>query len=197
MAKRLLDIIASALGLFFLSPLFLIVSFRIWREMGRPIFFRQTRPGMGGKPFQMYKFRSMREAIDSHGKPLSDSERLTAIGRSLRASSIDELPELWNVLRGEMSLVGPRPLAMEYLSLYSTEQFRRHEVKPGITGWAQINGRNSATWTERFAYDVWYVDNHSMKLDLWILRLTVKQALAKEDVQVEGQSAIESFNGRN
>lgn len=195
--KRALDLVGALLGLVLLSPVLAFVAILIWREMGSPVLFRQTRPGLYGKPFTMIKFRTMRNAVDEKANLLPDSERLTNLGRFLRASSLDELPELWNVLTGEMSLVGPRPLAMQYLPLYSTEQFRRHEVKPGITGWAQVNGRNAATWRERFAHDVWYVDNKTIGLDIRILFITVKKVFLREGVYVDGQSSIESFNGRN
>lgn len=195
--KRFFDIVGATIGLALLSPVIAAIAFLIWRQMGAPIFFRQTRPGLNGNPFEMVKFRTMRDAIDEQGLPLADLDRLTPLGKFLRASSLDEVPELWNVLKGEMSLVGPRPLAMIYLPLYSAEQFRRHEVKPGITGWAQINGRNSVTWRERFMLDVWYVDNWTIGLDIKILFITVKKVFLREDVRVEGQSSIESFNGHN
>ena len=152
--KRLLDIVVSASALLLLSPLLLYLAYLIRKNLGSPVLFQQIRPAQGGKPFKMIKFRTMRDAVDKQGKPLPDSERLTPFGQKLRASSLDELPELWNVLKGEMSLVGPRPLLMEYLPLYNAQQMRRHEMKPGITGWAQINGRNATTWDERFAHDI-------------------------------------------
>lgn len=161
--KRLLDFAGAAIGLVLLSPVLVVVAVLIRRQMGAPVLFRQTRPGLHGKPFQMVKFRTMRDAVDPQGNPLPDAERLTKLGRFLRASSLDELPELWNVLKGEMSLVGPRPLLMEYLPLYSPEQARRHELRPGVTGWAQVNGRNAISWEQKFALDVWYVDNQDRK----------------------------------
>ena len=159
--KRLFDITAAATGLVVLSPLFLLLAYLIRKNLGAPVFFTQERPGKDGKPFKMVKFRSMRDAVDRQGKPLPDSERLTPFGRKLRATSLDELPELWNVLKGDMSLIGPRPLLMSYLPLYNNFQKRRHEMKPGISGWAQVNGRNAISWDEKFAYDVWYIDHYS------------------------------------
>lgn len=197
MLKRLFDVIAASAGLVFLSPVILIVAWQVRRKLGSPVLFRQTRPGLDGKPFQMVKFRTMLDSLDKNGSPLPDSERLTSFGRFLRSTSLDELPELWNVLTGDMSLVGPRPLAMAYLPLYSAEQARRHEVKPGVTGWAQINGRNSITWKKKFEMDVWYVSNQSLILDIKILLLTVKKVLARSDVHEGGQDQVESFNGHN
>ena len=197
MIKRVFDIAASLLGLLLLSPVIAIIAWQVRRKLGSPVFFRQTRPGLNGKPFEMVKFRTMLDAHDENGNPLPDSERMTPFGRFLRSTSLDELPELWNVLKGDMSLVGPRPLAMAYLPLYSAEQARRHEVKPGVTGWAQINGRNSITWKKKFEMDVWYVDNQSLMLDIKILLLTVKKVLARSDVQEGGQDQVESFNGKN
>lgn len=197
MLKRLFDVTVASVGLLLLSPVILIVAWQVRRKFGSPVFFRQTRPGLNGKPFEMVKFRTMLDAHDENGNPLPDSERMTPFGRFLRSTSLDELPELWNVLKGDMSLVGPRPLAMAYLPLYSAEQARRHEVKPGVTGWAQINGRNSITWKKKFEMDVWYVDNQSLMLDIKILLLTVKKVLARSDVQEGGQDQVESFNGKN
>lgn len=197
MLKRLFDILAASFGLLLLSPVILIVAWQVRRKLGSPVFFRQTRPGLHGKPFEMVKFRTMLDAHDEDGNPLPDSKRMTPFGWFLRSTSLDELPGLWNVLKGDMSLVGPRPLAMAYLSLYSAEQARRHEVKPGVTGWAQINGRNSIAWKKKFEMDVWYVDNQSLMLDIKILFLTVKKVLARSDVQEGGQDQVESFNGKN
>ena len=180
--KRLFDIFLSATALLLLAPLMLFVGWQIRRKLGSPVLFRQTRPGLNGQPFQMVKFRTMRDAIGPDGRPLPDSERMTPFGSFLRTTSLDELPELWNVLKGEMSLVGPRPLLMEYLPLYSPEQARRHEVRPGVTGWAQINGRNALSWEEKFRLDVWYVDNQSFRLDLKILALTVKKVFVREGI---------------
>ena len=197
MLKRLFDVAAAGVGLLLLAPVIAVVAILIRSKLGSPVFFRQTRPGLHGKPFEMVKFRTMLDAHDENGNPLPDSERMTPFGRFLRSTSLDELPELWNVLKGDMSLVGPRPLAMAYLPLYSAEQARRHEVKPGVTGWAQINGRNSITWKKKFEMDVWYVDNQSLMLDIKILLLTVKKVLARSDVQEGGQDQVESFNGKN
>ena len=180
--KRLFDIIASASGLIFLSPVFLILIYLIRKNLGEPVFFTQERPGKDGKPFKMIKFRSMRDAVDQDGNPLPDSERLTPFGKKLRATSLDELPELWNVLKGEMSLVGPRPLLMSYLPLYNEFQNRRHEMRPGVTGWAQVNGRNALSWDEKFAHDIWYIDHYSFWLDMKILFLTVKKVFIKEGI---------------
>ncbi|WP_328731317.1 sugar transferase [Vreelandella azerica] len=176
MLKRGFDILGAAFCLLVLSPVIFVVAIQIRRKLGFPILFRQTRPGKDGKPFQMIKFRTMLDALDKKGNPLPDDQRMTPFGSFLRSTSLDELPELWNVLKGEMSLVGPRPLLMEYLPLYSKEQYRRHEVRPGVTGWAQINGRNALSWDEKFKLDVWYVDHQSFWLDIKILLLTVKKS---------------------
>lgn len=193
--KRLFDIVASASGLIILSPVFLILVYLIRKNLGSPVFFIQERPGKDGKPFKMIKFRSMRDAIDKDGNPLPDRERLTDFGKKLRATSLDELPELWNVLKGEMSLVGPRPLLMHYLKLYNDFQNRRHEMKPGVTGWAQVNGRNAISWDEKFAHDVWYIDNFSFWLDIKILFLTVKKIFVKEGISAEGEATMPYFTG--
>ncbi len=193
--KRLFDIIASASGLIILSPVFLILVYLIRKNLGSPVFFIQDRPGKDGKPFKMIKFRSMRDALDSDGIPLPDSERLTDFGKKLRATSLDELPELWNVLKGNMSLVGPRPLLMGYLPLYNEFQNRRHEMKPGITGWAQVNGRNALSWDEKFSCDVWYIDRFSFWLDMKILFLTVKKVFIKEGISAEGEATMPPFTG--
>lgn len=197
MIKRLFDILASATALVLLSPVIAIVAWQISRKMGSPVLFRQTRPGLNGRPFQMVKFRTMKDAVDAAGNPLPDSERLTPFGQFLRSSSLDELPELWNVLKGDMSLVGPRPLLMEYLPLYSPEQYRRHEVRPGVTGWAQVNGRNSLSWDEKFKLDVWYVDNRSLWLDIKILFLTVKKGLVRDGISAEGEATMAKFTGND
>ena len=173
MIKRILDILASVAALVVFFPMIAVVALLIHRKLGTPVLFRQTRPGKDGKPFQMVKFRTMLDAVDAQGNSLPDSERMTPFGQFLRSTSLDELPGLCNVLKGEMSLVGPRPLLMEYLPLYSKEQYRRHDVRPGVTGWAQVNGRNAISWEDKFKLDVWYVDNHSFWLDLKILFLTV------------------------
>lgn len=195
--KRLFDIIASASGLIFLSPVFLILIYLIRKNLGEPVFFTQERPGKDGKPFKMIKFRSMRDAVDQDGNPLPDSERLTPFGKKLRATSLDELPELWNVLKGEMSLVGPRPLLMSYLPLYNEFQNRRHEMRPGVTGWAQINGRNALSWDEKFAHDIWYIDHYSFWLDMKILFLTVKKVFIKEGISAEGEATMPYFTGND
>jgi lipopolysaccharide/colanic/teichoic acid biosynthesis glycosyltransferase len=195
--KRFLDIIGAGSGLLVLSPVLLVVALLIWRQMGAPVLFRQTRPGLKGQPFQMVKFRTMRDARDAQDNPLPDAERLTRLGRFLRASSLDELPELWNVLKGEMSLVGPRPLLMDYLPLYSPEQARRHEVRPGVSGWAQVNGRNAISWDEKFALDVWYVDNRSLWLDLRIIGLTLRKVLNREGISAAGEATMPKFTGTN
>lgn len=193
--KRLFDIIGSLLGLLLLSPVIAIIAWQISRKMGSPVLFRQVRPGLNGKPFEMVKFRTMKDAVDAVGKLLPDSERLTPFGQFLRSSSLDELPELWNVLKGDMSLVGPRPLLMEYLPLYSPEQYRRHEVRPGVTGWAQVNGRNALSWEEKFKLDVWYVDNRSFWLDLKIIFLTIKKVLVREGISADGEATMKRFEG--
>lgn len=195
--KRLFDIISSASGLIFLSPVFLILIYLIRKNLGEPVFFTQERPGKDGKPFKMIKFRSMRDAVDKDGNPLPDSERLTPFGKKLRATSLDELPELWNVLKGEMSLVGPRPLLMSYLPLYNEFQNRRHEMRPGVTGWAQVNGRNALSWDEKFAHDIWYIDHYSFWLDMKILFLTVKKVFIKEGISAEGEATMPYFTGND
>jgi lipopolysaccharide/colanic/teichoic acid biosynthesis glycosyltransferase len=184
--KRLFDTLAVVMGLICLFPVLAFVSLQVRRKMGSPVLFRQVRPGMHGESFEMLKFRTMRNALDANGNLLLDAERITPFGKILRSSSIDELPELWNVLKGEMSLVGPRPLLMEYLPFYSPEQVRRHEVRPGITGWAQVNGRNALSWEEKFKLDVWYVDNRSFWLDMKILWLTVSKVLKRDGISQEG-----------
>lgn len=195
MLKRAFDVVCSFFGLLFLSPVILVLAWMIRRKLGSPVFFRQLRPGKNGVPFEMIKFRTMRDAIDANGQPLPDSERMTPFGSFLRSSSLDELPELWNVLKGDMSLVGPRPLLMQYLPLYTAAQNRRHEVRPGVTGWAQVNGRNSLSWDEKFKLDVWYVDNRSLKLDVKILFLTVRKVLIKEGISQENNATMEPFTG--
>ncbi len=193
--KRLFDLITSLLGLLMLAIPLLTLVLLVRCKLGSPVFFRQVRPGLHGKPFEMVKFRTMTNAHDAAGTLLSDAQRLTSFGRFLRASSLDELPELWNVLRGDMSLVGPRPLLMEYLSLYSPEQARRHEVLPGITGWAQVNGRNAISWEEKFSLDIWYVDHRSFWLDLRILWLTVRKVLVRDGISAAGEATMPRFTG--
>lgn len=195
MIKRFVDIIISLIAIFILIPLLTIVALFSMAKIGFPIFFRQQRPGFQGLPFSMFKLRTMTDARDVEGNPMPDSDRLTAYGRFLRSTSIDELPELWNVLKGDMSLVGPRPLLMEYLPLYSAEQQRRHDVRPGITGWAQVNGRNAISWEEKFILDIWYVDNRSLALDLKILWLTVQQVVVRHGVNAAGSSTMPRFTG--
>jgi len=197
LVKRLLDIIIAAAALVLLSPVLLLLAWQIRRKLGTPVLFRQVRPGRGGIPFVMYKFRTMRDAEDENGRPLPDAERLIPFGRKLRAASLDELPELWNVLKGDMSLVGPRPLLMEYLPLYNAEQRRRHLVRPGITGWAQVNGRNAISWPEKFRLDVWYVENRSLLLDIKILFLTVKKVLDRSGINSEGEATAAKFTGND
>ena len=196
MIKRALDITAAAFALVLLLPVIAVVAWRIRQKLGSPVLFRQARPGLHGRAFEMIKFRSMRDALDATGHPLPDSERMTPFGSFLRSSSLDELPELWNVLKGDMSLVGPRPLLMEYLPLYTAEQYRRHEVRPGVTGWAQINGRNALSWEEKFKLDVWYVDNRSLWLDLKIIFLTVKKVLMRDGINADGEVTMPKFTGR-
>ncbi|TFL14136.1 sugar transferase [Pusillimonas caeni] len=195
MTKRVFDIIASALALLLLAPVLAGAALLVALKMGRPVFFRQQRPGLDGKPFTMLKFRTMRDARDAQGRPLSDAERLTPFGRWLRATSLDELPELWNVLKGDLSLVGPRPLLMEYLPRYSETQRRRHEVRPGLTGWAQVHGRNAVDWNERFELDVWYVDHRSFWLDMKILAMTVRLVLSRRGVSAQGEATMREFMG--
>ncbi|EIA0804355.1 sugar transferase [Vibrio vulnificus] len=194
--KRLFDFLVSLTALILLSPIIALVAWKIRKNLGSPVLFRQTRPGLNGKPFEMVKFRTMKDDVDAQGNPLPDSERMTPFGDKLRNSSLDELPELWNVLKGEMSLVGPRPLLMQYLPLYSPEQARRHDVRPGVTGWAQINGRNAISWEEKFKLDVWYVDNRSFWLDIKILLLTVKKVFVKEGISADGHVTIAPFTGQ-
>lgn len=193
--KRLFDFCTSLIALVIFSPIIALVAWKIRKNLGSPVLFRQTRPGLNGKPFEMVKFRSMRDAVDTNGKPLPDEERMTPFGDKLRSSSLDELPGLWNVLKGDMSLVGPRPLLVQYLPLYNKEQARRHNVRPGVTGWAQVNGRNAISWEEKFALDVWYVDNRTLFLDVKILYLTVKKVFVKEGISADGHVTIEPFTG--
>lgn len=193
--KRGIDFVAAALLLVALSPLLVLLALLVRWQLGAPVLFKQSRPGLGGRAFTMRKFRSMRDALGPDGKPLADAARLNRFGRLLRASSLDELPELWNVLVGEMSLVGPRPLLTEYLPLYSPEQMRRHLVRPGITGWAQVNGRNSVAWPQRLAYDVWYVDHCSLSVDVVILMRTVGRVLRRDGIAAIGHETMPHFRG--
>ena len=196
-SKRIFDLILTSLGLILLSPFALLTALSVRIFLGRPIFFRQRRPGYKGQPFFIYKFRTMTSASDSAGNLLPDSQRLTRLGRFLRALSLDELPELFNILCGEMSLVGPRPLLMEYLERYSPEQMRRHDTYPGLTGWAQINGRNAITWQDKFALDVWYVDHWSFWLDIKIILLTLWKVIKREGISQPGQATTEYFLGNS
>ena len=193
--KRLLDIIIASIALILLSPLYAFVAYKVKKNLGSPVLFRQVRPGLHGKPFEMIKFRTMKDAVDAQGNPLPDSERLTPFGKMLRSTSLDEMPELWNVIKGDMSVVGPRPLLMEYLPLYSPEQAKRHNVRPGMTGHAQINGRNAIGWDEKFKLDTWYVDNQSTQLDFKIMFQTVYKVLAKDDINAAGEATAAPFKG--
>ncbi|WP_198334962.1 sugar transferase [Psychrobacter namhaensis] len=195
MIKRLFDITAATTALVVLSPIYAITAYKVNKNLGSPVLFRQTRPGLHGKPFEMIKFRTMKDATDKEGNLLPDSERLTPFGQALRNSSLDELPELWNVVKGDMSLVGPRPLLMEYLSLYNEEQARRHNVRPGITGYAQVNGRNAIGWDQKFELDTWYVDNQSLWLDVKILLKTVKKVVIKDGISADGEATMSKFTG--
>jgi lipopolysaccharide/colanic/teichoic acid biosynthesis glycosyltransferase len=193
--KRIFDCLFALLALMALCLPLLFLSWQIRRKLGSPVLFKQFRPGLHGQPFEMVKFRTMTDERGPDDALLSDAQRLTSLGRFLRSSSLDELPELWNVLRGEMSLVGPRPLLMEYLPLYTPEQARRHEVRPGITGWAQVNGRNAISWADKFALDVWYVDHQSLWLDLRILWLTVRKVLVRDGISAAGEPTMPRFEG--
>ena len=193
--KHLIDVTVAALLLVLLAPLMAIVAVGVWLDVGRPVLFRQVRPGLNAKPFTLVKFRTMRGAPHAREGPETDEQRLTPFGRWLRSSSLDELPELWNVLRGDMSLVGPRPLLMHYLPLYTPEQMRRHEVRPGLTGWAQANGRNALDWNEKFKLDVWYVDNRSMLLDLKILLRTAASLLSRKGISHRESATMPEFTG--
>lgn len=197
MLKRIIDIFGALFGIIILSPIYLLVSFLVYKNLGSPIIFRQPRPGKNGKVFEMIKFRSMLDKTNKWGEVLPDEERLTSFGMKLRNTSLDELPELFNVLKGEMSLVGPRPLLVEYLELYSEEQNKRHNMKPGITGLAQINGRNSISWSEKLNYDVEYVKNFNILLDIKILFMTIYKVIKKEGISQEGNVTMESFTGDN
>jgi lipopolysaccharide/colanic/teichoic acid biosynthesis glycosyltransferase len=193
--KRSFDAFGSIIGLLLFLPVIVVTALQIKRKLGSPVFFEQIRPGIDGKPFGMVKFRTMLDAFDLNGDPLADSERMTEFGKFLRSSSLDELPGLWNVLKGDMSLVGPRPLLMEYLPLYIEDQTRRHEVKPGITGWAQINGRNAISWEDKFKLDVWYVGNQTLWLDFKIILLTIKKVLVRDGINADGEATMSRFKG--
>lgn len=193
--KRLLDVLVAALALLFLSPLIGVIALLVLVALGRPVLFRQQRPGLEGKPFVLLKFRTMLDARGGDGRLLPDADRLPRTGRWLRATSLDELPELWNVLKGDMSLVGPRPLLMHYLPLYSAKEARRHELRPGLTGWAQINGRNAISWPEKFAHDLWYIDHWTLGLDLKILAASITSVLSGRDVAAQGAATMPEFTG--
>jgi len=193
--KRCIDIVVAGLGLIVLSPILVVITVVIWIQMGWPIMFHQMRPGLNGQVFRMYKFRTMSNKRDEEGNLLPDEQRLTSLGKFLRKTSLDELPELFNVLKGDMSLVGPRPLLMQYLERYTPEQARRHEVKPGITGWAQVNGRNAISWEDKFELDVWYIDNQSLWLDFKILLKTVVKVFKREGISAEGEATMPEFMG--
>ncbi|WP_180094642.1 MULTISPECIES: sugar transferase [unclassified Acinetobacter] len=195
MLKRLLDIVIASSALLLLSPVYAFVAYKVRKNLGSPVLFRQVRPGLNGKPFEMIKFRSMKDAVDAQGDSLPDSERLTPFGQMLRASSLDEMPELWNVIKGDMSIVGPRPLLMEYLPLYNEQQAKRHNVRPGITGYAQVNGRNAISWEKKFELDTWYVENRSLWLDFKIMLKTVQKVLSKDDISAEGEATMSKFTG--
>ncbi len=195
LSKRLFDLIAASLALIVLSPLILVLGLLVLLSFGPPVIFRQLRPGYKGRPFHIYKFRTMTESLDEQGRPLPDSVRLTGLGRLMRSLSLDELPELFNILRGDMSVVGPRPLLMEYLPLYSPQQMRRHDAYPGLTGWAQVNGRNALDWETRFQLDTWYVDHWSFGLDLKIILLTLWKVVRREGISQPGQATMQPFKG--
>jgi len=195
MLKRLLDIVIASIALVLLSPLYIFVAYKVKKNLGSPVLFRQVRPGLHGKPFEMIKFRTMKDAVDIQGNPLPDHERLTPFGKMLRSTSLDEMPELWNVIKGDMSVVGPRPLLMEYLPLYNKEQAKRHNVRPGMTGHAQVNGRNAIGWDEKFKLDTWYVENQSLWLDFKIMLRTVKKVIAKDDINADGEATAAPFKG--
>ena len=197
MIKRLFDLIVASFALFLLSPALALIALLVRINLGSPVLFHQSRPGLHGKIFKIFKFRTMLEVANSNENQLTDEDRLTGFGKFLRATSLDEQPELWNVIKGEMSLVGPRPLLMEYLPLYSKEQFHRHDVRPGITGWAQINGRNSISWEEKFNLDIWYVNNQSFWLDIEILFLTIKKVFFREGISAEGVMTMPLFTGNS
>ena len=195
MLKRVLDIAIASTALVLLSPVYALVAYKVKKNLGSPVLFRQTRPGLHGKPFEMIKFRTMKDAVDTQGNPLPDSERLTPFGKMLRATSLDEMPELWNVIKGDMSIVGPRPLLMEYLPLYNAEQAKRHDVRPGITGHAQVNGRNAISWEKKFELDTWYVEHQSLLLDFKIMLKTIQKVIAKDDISAEGEATMSKFTG--
>lgn len=193
--KRLLDLVVAVAGAILLSPVFLVVAIAVRVGLGRPVLFRQRRPGYKGQPFTLYKFRTMTNAVDGQGAPLPDQERLTRTGQFLRRTSLDELPQLWNVIRGDMSLVGPRPLLLRYLPLYTAEQRRRHDVMPGVTGWAQVKGRNSLNWDQRLQLDTWYVEHRSLRLDFRIMAMTLRSLLLRRGISHNGHATMPEFLG--
>ena len=195
MIKRIFDIFVSLFVLIVFSPIYIIIGYKVYKNLGSPVLFKQIRPGLNGKPFNMFKFRTMKDAVDKKGNPLPDSERLTNFGKMLRSTSLDELPEFWNVLKGDMSLVGPRPLLMEYLPLYNERQAKRHNLKPGITGYAQVNGRNAISWEQKFELDNWYIENQSFWLDIQIILRTIKKVFLKDDITAEGEATTIKFTG--
>lgn len=195
MVKRLFDCVAASVALVIFFPILLVVAILVRQKLGSPILFSQLRPGFNGQPFKMFKFRTMLDAQDALGNPLPDDQRLTAFGSLLRSTSLDELPGLWNVLKGDMSLVGPRPLLMDYLPLYNTEQAKRHNVRPGLTGWAQVNGRNAISWEQKFKLDTWYVEHQSFWLDIKILLLTIKKVLVRDGISADGEATMSKFMG--
>lgn len=195
MLKRVLDIAIASTALVLLSPVYALVAYKVKKNLGSPVLFRQVRPGLHGKSFEMIKFRTMKDAVDAQGNSLPDSERLTPFGKMLRATSLDEMPELWNVIKGDMSIVGPRPLLMEYLPLYNAEQAKRHDVRPGITGHAQVNGRNAISWEKKFELDTWYVEHQSLWLDFKIMLKTIQKVIAKDDISAEGEATMSKFTG--
>ena len=195
MLKRIIDITVASTAIILFSPVYFAVAHKVKKNLGSPVLFRQVRPGLHGKPFERIKFRTMKDALDAEGHPLPDSERLTPFGKMLRATSLDEMPELWNVIKGDMSIVGPRPLLMEYLPLYNSDQAKRHNVRPGITGYAQVNGRNAISWEKKFELDTWYVEHQSLWLDFKIMLKTIKKVIAKDDISAEGEATMSKFTG--
>ena len=193
--KRVFDFTVAGLSILVLAPLLAVVALLVFLKLGTPVLYRQVRPGLHAKPFELFKFRSMLDAFDEDGKPLPNDQRITPFGQTLRSLSLDELPELWNILKGDMSLVGPRPLLMDYLPLYDERQSRRHEVRPGLTGWSQVNGRNSISWEEKFEFDIWYVENGSFGLDIKIILMTIMKVLRREGISHEGDVAMPRFRG--
>lgn len=197
MTKRVFDLLLACIAMLILAPIIVCVSILVFFNLGSPILFNQTRPGLKSRPFKIYKFRTMLDAYDEHGEPLPDKNRLTRFGKILRSTSLDELPNLWTIIKGDMSIVGPRPLLMEYLPLYNAEQSKRHLVKPGLTGWAQVNGRNAISWQDKFKLDVWYVDNQSLWLDIKIILLTIKKVFFRDNISAKGEATMPKFTGNS